>query len=853
MPVIDSDTAAPSQFLPDMTPDGPLLDRHLTALHEVVGAVARQTDPRLTLALIAEKARTLTGAGSAAVCLLNSSRSLLDFAAVSGPDAAEILGQSVRVEDALAGHTALTGEIYLTHHPEPTTAEPSDPSLASIGLRSALVVPLYRHGRPAGAISVLNRQDDGAFSGGDLLCLQTLSNLAAQALYTDELKKLAAQKQQERDILFRAAQTTSSSLNVQEVLGSVLATVSDNMEMTAGAVYLLNDERTRFYIGADRGLGEEDHDCQMSAEGTGMAARALASGQPLRLNDIPEDVLDDPPLPGMRSLLLAPMVARSVAEGLLVVGSRQAKAYSPEDAALLSAVASQAAVALENAWLYEDVTRRAQEAAALYELSQSIGATLSLNRVIHFVADSVIALLHVDKFALFLYNPNDDCLEIKVARNLRRETAQTMKPRLGEGIAGWVLEFETPTAVQDVSADHRNRSCPIDGEGVTSLVSVPLQSGDQVIGVLHAMSSRRRLFTVGEMELLYTIANQVGAAIANAQMYEEARHKSEEIRKGVRRIARALGSSLDVRKTAQTIADLALEMAGADRCILLAADAQGNLIPRAASNFKTALSALPALPVSESGRGPETPTAFVARRGRSLNIENFAQDLRFVLPAFAARERVTGYLGVPLKLGKDVLGVLEVFTREPRRFTPDEMRLMLTFASQASVGLQNALLVEQAGRRLDDLQALGALSEKLASACAVKSASDTAFSPELFTDALRLLGEAARADAGILRLFAPPLGTYVYHRAEGLDAEEREAMDSLLHDLAAQVESTQNRSLSLPDHAMPTLMVYLSAGPEEAARGVFILVRAPQRTGFDGHERQLAMTAANLLSLCCRS
>ena len=195
-----------------------------------------------------------------------------------------------------------------------------------------------------------------------------------------------------------------------------------------------------------------------------------------------------------------------------MVGSRQPDAYTPEDAALLSAVASQAAVALENAWLYEDAMRRAQEATALYELSQAVGATLSLGRMLNFVADSVLALLHVDKFALFLLDPRADVLEIKIARNIRRETMQGMRPRPGQGIAGWVMEFETPTAVQDVAADHRNRSCPIDGEGVTSLVSVPLQSGDQVIGVLHAMSSRRRLFTVGEMELLYTIANQVADA-----------------------------------------------------------------------------------------------------------------------------------------------------------------------------------------------------------------------------------------------------------------------------------------------------------------------------------------------------
>ena len=845
---MESAPSAPSPIVSEVvtelrdaeTPGDPLQDQHLVALHEVVGALARQNDPRATLALIAEKARLMTGAASAAVSLLDASRTLLDFAAVAGADASDILGQTVRVEDALAGRTALTGELFLTHHPFPNPSETAsaDPSVAvGVGVRSAMVVPLYFNGKPAGALTVLNRRDEGAFSGADLLRLQTLAGLAAQSLRMDELKRQAAQKQQERDILFRAAQTTSSSLNVQDVLTSVLGTVSGSMEMTAGAVYLLNDERTRLYIGAYQGLAEEDQDRQLAVDGASQAARALSSGLPVRLNGLDENPLEDLALPGMRSLLLAPMIARSMPEGLLVVGSRQPGAYSPEDASLLSAVASQAAVALENAWLYEDATRRAQEAAALYELSQSVGSTLNLNRMIHFVADSVLALLHVDKFALFLYDPASDALEIKVARNIRRETAQTMKPRMGEGIAGWVLEFETPTAVQDVAADHRNRSCPIDGEGVTSLVSVPLQSGDHVIGVLHAMSSRRRLFTVGEMELLYTIANQVGAAIANARMYDEARQKSDEIRKGVRRIARALGSSLDGRQTAQTIADLALEMTGADRSLLFALDTQGNLAARAAANFKSALSALAPIPLSDGGRGPETVTAFVARRGRSLTIEDFAKDMRFVLPAFASRERVTGYLGVPLKLGKDVLGVLEVYTREARRFTPDEMRLMITFASQASVGLQNALLVEQAGQRLDDLQALGALAE-----LAARSLPDT----ELFPAALRLLGEATRADAGVLRLYAPLDRSDVYRRAVG-EADTGE-IDALLRDLSAQVETARNWSLLPTDHAAPTLVTPLPALPDRPTRGVLILVRAPQWPGFDGHERLLTATAANLLS-----
>ncbi len=814
-----------------MPPAEATLDPHLVALHQIVGATARQNDPRATLRLIAEKALLLTGASRAAVCLLDDTRTLLDFAAVAGADAAEIIGQTVRVEDALAGRTALSGELLLTHDPLPPGTEPdetpsADPTVErGVGVRSALVVPLFLHDRPAGALTVLNKAGDSAFGGGDLLRLQTLADLAASALRTDALRREAAQKQRERDILFRAARTTSSSLNVQEVLGSVLATVAGSMEMTAGAVFLLSDERTRLYIGAAHGLADEDQDRQLAAEGPGLAARVLASGQPLRLNVSPEDGEDDddPPLPGMRSLLLAPMIARANPEGLLVVGSRQAGAYTEAEASLLSAVASQAAVALENAWLYEDATRRAQEAAALYELSQSVGATLSLNRVIHFVADSVLNLLHVDKFALFLLDAAGERLEIKVSRNIRGDMAQTMRPRMGEGIAGWVLEFETPTAVQDVAADHRNRSCPIDSEGVTSLVSVPLQSGDKVIGVLHAMSSRRRLFTVGEMELLYTIANQVGAAIANSQMYEEARQKSEEIRKGVRRIARALGSSLDGQQTGQTIADLAVEMTGADRALLYALDGAGTLTPRAAANFKTPLSGLSTLTVSEAnGRPPETPTVFVARRGRSLTLEDFSKDLRFVLPAFAARERVCGYLGVPLKLGKDVLGVLEVYTRGPRRFSSDEIRLLLTFASQASVGLQNVLLVEQAQHRLQDLEMLEALGVLLAARTEAA---------ELFPAALRLVADAVRADGGILREFGQ--GAAYEFRASPANPE----MESRLTDLAALAE-TGEVTIGEP----PALVLPLPG------RGVLVLGRGPGQASFNRHERRLAATAANLLS-----
>lgn len=787
----------------------------LFALHEILQAVARQSDVRESLALIAEEARALTGADSAAVTLLDSTRTLLDFRAVAGADASEIIGQTVRVEDALAGKTAVTGELYLAHHP--ANARPLlanlDPDLSrGWGVRSVVVVPIYLNGEPSGALAAINRAHNESFRSTDVLRLQLLANAAAIALTADAYQRRASQKERERDILFHAARTTSSSLNVQEVLSSVLATVSDTMEMAAGAIFLPNDERTHLYIAADRDLNDDDRERQLSADGEGIAARALVAPQPLLIADtLGETAPDELPIFGMRSLLLAPMIARSVPEGLLAVGSRRANAYTAADADLLSAVASQAAVALENAWLYEDATRRAQEAAAIYEMSQTVGATLHLDRMLHFVADSVLALLHVDKFALFLYDPKSQFLTIKIARNIPDETVNSMRPRAGEGIAGWVYEFETPTAVQDVAADHRNRSCPIDTEGVMSLVSVPLQSGEDVIGVLHAMSSRRRLFTVGEMELLYTIANQVGAAITNAQMYEEARKQSDEIRNGVRRVARAIGSSLSPMETAQAIADLATETTRADRSVLFSLDEQGILRPQAASNFKSALSPGVELAISD-----EAATAWVARRKRSLNIEDWAEDTRWPMPAFAQRERLSGYLGVPLKIGKDIIGVLEVYTRDPRRFTADEVRLLITFASQASVALKNAVLVDQANRRLADLQAIEQVSEML---CAdVKLA-------EFLPGTLERLCHATQSDTGVIEI-------------EGRD----ETRFSVLEDPVDRDT----------DQESPRLTLRLPQLPGQPTRGTISLSRSFAKASYDTHDIQLARTLAHLIAVSLR-
>jgi len=341
------------------------------------------------------------------------------------------------------------------------------------------------------------------------------------------------------------------------------------------------------------------------------------------------------------------------------------------------------------------------------------------------------------------------------------------------------------------------------------------------------------------MELLYTIANQVGAAISNAQMYEEARQKSEEIRKYVRRVALALASPLNPQDNAQVITDLAVEITGADRAVLYAVREDGVITAQAATNVKTPLVQL----LDESVA--LTPLAWVARRGRSLVIENLALDTRFSSPVFSVRDRGMGYLGLPLKLGKDVHGVLEVYSRMPRRFTPDEVRLMITFASQASIGMQNAALVEKANRRLADLHLIQALSETLYSDCSVE---------ELCRQTVDAICKATQSQSGLVQLFNGSDKQMIYHEGASAADDSGDETVFLLGELAQWVKTyktfAQLPSPEIASRGVFALAVPIPAKSDSSPIGALLVYRTLPHAAYDAYDRQLLDTVSNLLA--CR-
>lgn len=268
---------------------------------------------------------------------------------------------------------------------------------------------------------------------------------------------------------------------------------------------LLEDDVSReLVVAAQRGLDPE-HD---RFDGHGIVESALRAGRPTRLPDA--DGLLPSLLPAlMRSALVAPLVRHGKPLGALVVASKEPDAYTEEDEAMIAAVGAQAAIAIENAMLYDDATRLAREAARLYQLSQGLNEASDDAQRLNLACIAAQKICGFDRCAAFLVSGKRLRL---VASHLMPASFDGYAPKIGIGVVGWAVEAQSPTYAVRLEADPRNRHAPLPLDAAGA-VCVPLHVGEEALGALLGVSNQERSFTLGDVETFYTIGNLASAAL----------------------------------------------------------------------------------------------------------------------------------------------------------------------------------------------------------------------------------------------------------------------------------------------------------------------------------------------------
>lgn len=229
--------------------------------------------------------------------------------------------------------------------------------LEKLGLTSCLLSAMTFKGTPIGAIC-LAHAEKGAFHKKHGRILKMISEEMSLAIAQARLLTRAQAKSGELELLNRVGKAlTSSTFNMQKVLTYTVEMISGLMNVEAGSLLLVEGDELVFKVALGK-AGESVKSFRIKL-GQGIAGWVAATGEPMLVKDVKDDPhffsgMDDKTGFKTRNLVCVPMIVSGRTIGVIELINKVAGTFTDEDLRMLKAVASSAAIALENSRLYSD-------------------------------------------------------------------------------------------------------------------------------------------------------------------------------------------------------------------------------------------------------------------------------------------------------------------------------------------------------------------------------------------------------------------------------------------------------------------------------------------------------------------
>jgi PAS domain S-box-containing protein len=396
----------------------------------------------------------------------------------------------------------------------------------TLDINSVLCVPLHRHRRVVGILTSTHSQAK-QFDEDDLQMLRFIADQAAVAV---ENARLFAAEEQRRDLantLGGIARTLTATLELDAVLPLILEYLGSVIPYDSASIYFLYEDHLD--IRARRGLGDTD-DVQsifFEADSNHIMARVLASREPLIIGDVQkeEGAENVTSVPMIRSWTGAPLVARGETVGVLTVESQEPEEYNEADARVIAAFADYAGIAIANASLLEQLQERLAEVGFLHRTGRTLTASLDLEEVLNSLLESVRDHFQVDAASVAMVDEETDEVVFQLATGEAADAVVGMRLKLGEGIAGWVASTGEPAMVTSADKDERHHGDADEADGfrTKSMLAVPIQVGEQTIGVIEAINPPRSHLTENDLKLMQNVGTLAASAMQNARHFARAR------------------------------------------------------------------------------------------------------------------------------------------------------------------------------------------------------------------------------------------------------------------------------------------------------------------------------------------
>ncbi|HEY8167620.1 MAG TPA: GAF domain-containing protein, partial [Candidatus Limnocylindrales bacterium] len=555
--------------------------------------------------------------------------------------------------------------------------------------------------------------------------------------------------------LYRIADAASSIHEMAEFYPAMHAIVGELMNARNFYIALYDEERQLlnfpYYVDSvdpdvpDPTLWEPIG----TGDAAGITAYAVRRGEPLLLDTrgyrqlVESGVIQESgaQAEGESGWLGVPLRSEGKTLGIVVVQDYEHR-LSEDDKELLIFVGQHIATALSRARAIEETRQRNAELAVINEIGAALAAQLDFQAIIELVGAKVREIFAVDTMAITLYD--EAAGRITFPFSLDEGARYDMPSRdIGEGLTSQVIEAREPVRF-DSGSEAENAGAINVGTYTEAWLGVPILAGERVIGTINLESIKANAFDESDVRLLSTVASSMGVALENARLFDETKRLLTETDQRaaelalINEIGSALAAQLDFDAIVEVVGDRLWDIFEAQARDMFVAihEKSTNLIsfPYEIENGKRIQSE----PI-ELGQGL---TSIVIGTNRPLRFGSDAAQVAAgaIIPANTGESGSTSsWLGVPIRAGGQVIGVIVLGHDEEDAYSDADERLVSTVASSMGVALANARLFDETKRLLAE-------TDQRAAELAIVNEIGEALARQLdFAAIIELVGERVRS------------------------------------------------------------------------------------------------------------
>lgn len=518
---------------------------------------------------------------------------------------------------------------------------------------------------------------------------------------------------QELSLLEQISQVMRSSLDLETLLGVIHQQVTqllgvDNFYV---ALYDANENRIWYPLAVKHGRRQAWSPRTLLRDR--LTDRVIQSGQPIFLSPKTQEELERTGLPSSEETPYAwmgvPLISPSRTIGCLAVFSVSSEArFTQEDLNLLTILSGQVSVAIENALLFDQASRRAHQLETLNRISTLITASLDLQEVLAQVCHSVVQVSGGQHSAMFLLDPEKGQVSLAYAFSLSSQFSKVNESfsvahntrmrclRTGRAVLTSTL------SLSPLEADYIDS---LQQEGIQSYGEFPLVTPEARIGFLAIYFDSPHSFRPEEVELLQTFASQAALAVSNARLYattDMALSRRAYQLSILEAVGRELSAAINSERLFDLILNYALEFTNSpwgELCLYR--PTERILEVKAARGYQAVRSQIP---LKEGLAGKAVANHQVINSG-DVKAEAGYIDL--------TDGQARSQLCIPLIHEGRVLGVLSLEGDRPNAYTSNDQAFVSQLATQASVAVINAELYSEIQKRLREQSILYLISTRL--------------------------------------------------------------------------------------------------------------------------------------------